>query len=99
MFRKRKGIKLSYARQGLIYFTCLNYAELAEEEQHRILNICAEVGGEYYPALFALMTSGENITKTSMEYYISETILYGLRRKFYEKWYEKWDESPIFAPK
>lgn len=86
MFKKRRGIKLSYAKQGLIYFTCLNYRDLPEDMQRKILNLCIEVGGEYYGALFALMASGESVTKVSMEYYVGETLLYRLRRTFYETW-------------
>lgn len=87
MFKKRRGIHIPYNKQGLIYFTCMNVKDMSEDIQQKILNLCIEVGGEHYEALYTLLTDDtKNIHGVSMEFYISETQLYYYRKKFYEKW-------------
>lgn len=87
MFKKRRGIKLSYIKQGLICFTCLDYKDQPQEIKDKIVNLCNEVGGEYRQALFEVMTNEHvTITSVSNKYYMGETNLYELRRKFYEQW-------------
>ena len=86
MFKKRRGIKLPYNVQGLIYFTCMNIRSLPIEKQTRILNLCYEVAGEHGEALYTMLTDDtKNIHGVAMQYYISESQLYAYRRKFYEK--------------
>jgi len=51
MFKKRRGIHIPYNKQGLIYFTCMNVADMPEDIQQKILNLCIEVGGADYKAL------------------------------------------------
>lgn len=91
MFKKRRGIRIPYNKQGLIYFTCVNIAEMPEEIQQKIVKLCHEVGGEdYAEVLYKVVTdSNRSIRSLSMEYHISETQLYHYRKKFYEKWEEK----------
>ena len=87
MFKKYRGIRLPYSRQGLIYFICLNYNDLPYELQQGILNLCMKVGGEHHAALFELMTNEyKSVIAVSLEYHISESQLYHYRKKFYEKW-------------
>lgn len=88
MFKKRRGIKLPYNKQGLIYFTCMNYYDMPDDVQQRIVQLCNEVGGEdYADVLFAVITdSTKSIRALSMEYHISEMSLYRYRKKFYELW-------------
>ena len=85
-FKKKRSIDLSYNKQGLIYFTCLNYNEQLPVIREKINRLCDEVGGVYSKALFELMTRSKSVLQISMEYYISETKLYVLRKEFYEKW-------------
>lgn len=86
-FKKRRGINLPYRTQGLIAFTCLNYAELSPDMQAKIKDLCERTGGEHSAALFAILTR-DNITIASaaMEYHVSESVLYKLRKEFYESW-------------
>ncbi len=88
MFKKRRGIKIPYNKQGLIYFTCVNYKDMPDDIQQRIVQLCDEVGGDdYADVLFAAVTdSTKSIRSLSMEYHVSEMSLYRYRKKFYELW-------------
>lgn len=87
MFKKLRSIHIPYNTQGLIYFTCLNYKNQPFEIQRKINNLCLEVAGEHYRALFALMTDDtRSVRSVAIEHYISETQLYYYRKKFYENW-------------
>ena len=87
MFKKRKGIRVPYNMQGLIYFTCVNIKNQPEHIRKKILNLCIEVGGEDYRALYEVLTNDKvSILGVSMKYYISEKRLYKMRKEFYEKW-------------
>jgi len=87
MFKKRRGIKLPYNKQGFIYFTCMNYDDLPDDVQQKILTLCYEVGKEHSVVLFEVMTnSNKSIRSLAMEHHISETQLYYYRKKFYEEW-------------
>lgn len=87
MFKKRRGIHIPYNKQGLIYFTCVNYKAMPEHIQDKIMRLCHEVGKEHAEVLFEVVTnSNKSIRSLSMEYNISETQLYHYRKKFYEAW-------------
>ena len=87
MFKKRRGIHIPYNRQGLIYFVCVNVRDMPEDIQQKILNLCLEVGGEDYKALYEVVTNdSKSILSISLEYFISEKKLYRMRKEFYEKW-------------
>jgi hypothetical protein len=90
MFKKRRGIHIPYNKQGFIYFTCVNYRDLPEQTQQKIVNLCNDVGGEEYAeVLFEVMTnSNKSIRSLAMEYHINEMSLYRYRKKFYEAWQE-----------
>ena len=42
MFRYRKGIPLSYNRQGYIFFQSLLFRELSPRDQERIVKLCKQ---------------------------------------------------------
>lgn len=87
MFRKRRGIHIPYNKQGLIYFTCVNVKDMPQEVQQKILNLCIEVAGEDYKALYEVVTNDKkSVLSISLEYFINEKRLYRLRKEFYEKW-------------
>lgn len=87
MFKKRKGIKLPYNKQGLIYFTCMNYDDMPEYIRQKIRNLCYDVGKQHCEVLFRVLTdSNETIRSLAFKYHISETQLYYYRKKFYEAW-------------
>lgn len=87
MFKKRKGIKVSYNRQGLICFTCLDYKNQPIQTKSKILNLRSEVGKEHYIALFEMLTTDTNVEQICNKHHIgSSTTLYRLRKDFYERW-------------
>jgi|GEM_PF-591345 len=82
-FKKMRGLRLPYAVQGRIFFTCLCYDILTPREKRRIERLCGEVGGEHRRALFALLTGRGSVISTAMNSYVSESTLYRLRRDFF----------------
>jgi hypothetical protein len=87
MFKKRRGIHIPYNKQGLIYFVCMNIKDMPPEVQNKILNLCMEVAGADYNALYEVVTNdAESILSISLKYYINEKRLYRLRKEFYERW-------------
>lgn len=85
MFKYKPGIKVSYERQGYIYFKSRSYNTLDSEEQSVIDKLCREIGGEYSSALFAFVTTDASATKISIDYYLSKATLYRLVKEYYEK--------------
>ena len=86
-FRKYKGIRLSYEKQGLIYFTCRTYREQPAKVQEKILTLCEKASRENPYALFVLLTTDQSTTAIAMKFNISsENTLYAARRRFYEMW-------------
>lgn len=89
MFRKRRGIKLPYNKQGLIYFTCVNIHDMPEVTQAKIKNLCSEVTPDYAEALYTMLTDDKlNVHAIALRYHVCESQLYHYRQKFYEKWEE-----------
>ena len=89
-FRKYRGIRLSYEKQGLIYFTCRTYRFQPPEVQKKILRLCEKASRENPYALFCLLTSGKSTTNIALRFQIaSENTLYNARRRFYEGWYRE----------
>ena len=89
MFKKFRGIRLPYNKQGLIYFTCVNMQEMSDEVKEKITNLCMEVGKEDYKALYDVVTNNnKSILQISHEYFLNEKKLYKMRKDFYEKWGE-----------
>lgn len=87
MFKKKRGIKVAYNLQGLIYFTCVNYKNLGGDMQEYIKSLCMEVTKEHHKALFTFLTDDHyNGTGISAKFALSETQLYYYRKRFYEKW-------------
>lgn len=84
-FKKRRGIKLSYEQQGLVYFTCINYKSQPKWMREKIDKLCRQIGGMHADALKQVMTTGRSVRQISLECYISESVLYELRREFYEQ--------------
>lgn len=88
-FRKLRGVRLSEEKQGLIRYTCLNYASRPKWEQEKIRHLCEEHGGQYSCALFEVMTTQRSITAIAEAHAVSESVLYERRKAFYEGWYRR----------
>ena len=87
MFKKRRGIKIPYNKQGLIHFNCIDVNNQPEYIQQKILNLCIEVAGEDYKALYDVMTNDNlSVAGIALKYYTSEKKLYNYRQAFYERW-------------
>ncbi len=83
MFRYKRAVPVSYDRQGYIYFLSRAYKGLPEAEQQRIRKACREAGGEHEKALFAFVTSDMGQTAVCSRYYISQSTLERIVRKYY----------------
>ena len=91
MFKKQRGIRLSYYKQGLVYFLCANFHSLPKSYRDLICKLCVDVGGADSDALFALLTKPEfSVSGISIQFYVSEKKLYNLREKFYLEFWERY---------
>lgn len=87
--KKMRGVRLPYEEQGFIYFTCRTFKRQPKEVQDKILQLCAQCGGEHDMALFLALTTAEPIQAISMRCHVSQSVLYQRRKAFYESWYRK----------
>ena len=85
-FKKMRGIDLPEEQQGLIRYTCLNWRTQPVWVQEKIRYICEQCAGAYQHALFEVMTTNRSITAIAMEHALSESLLYAMRKRFYESW-------------
>ena len=85
-FKKLRGVHLPEEKQGLIRYSCLTYKDQPKHIQNKIQRLCREVGGAYQAALREVMCSKNSITSIAMAHHVSESVLYELRRRFYERW-------------
>ena len=85
-FKKLRGVKIPARKQLLIRAICLNYDDLPAKMKKNIKRLCAQCGGDYSVALFDTMTTEKSILTIAQEQYISDTLIYNMRKKFYESW-------------
>lgn len=85
-FKKLRSIDLPEEQQGLIRYTCLNWRTQPVWVQEKIRYICEQCAGAYQHALFEVMTTNRSITAIAMEHALSESMLYAMRKRFYESW-------------
>ena len=72
---------ISYNTQGLIYFLCVNAKRLPEQDK-AVLNMCLEVAGEDYQALYKFLTdSSVNHVYIQMQYGLHPKRLFNLKRE------------------
>lgn len=91
MFKKKRSINLSYARQGFIFFSCLTYRMQPIAVQKRIENLCVEVAGEDFRALFALLTCEyKTAERVAADYFIPMRRLSDYRKRFFEEYDKKY---------
>ena len=83
-FRKLRGVRLPEEKQGLIRYTCLNFATRPAWMKEKITRLCDECGGEYSRALFEVMTTRRSMTEIALRHCVSESVLYNRRKLFYE---------------
>ena len=85
-FKKLRGVELPEEQQGLIRYTCLNVDRQPKKTREKIQRLCDDVGGAYSAALWEVMCTKKSITAIAQKHFLSETLLYSLRKKFYENW-------------
>ena len=81
-----RSVKKPKRVQGMIYFTCLNYAAQPPGVRRRIEELCDRAAGEYASALFAFLTTEQSWAQICSRYAISSSTLDRVRRRFYELW-------------
>ena len=84
LFRYKSSVRVSYERQGYIYFVSRRYRELPERQQREIVDLCLEHGGEYYQALFDFVTTDMGATAVCMKHHLSRATLYRAVSRYYE---------------
>ena len=85
-FRYLPSVPLSYEQQGEIFFACRNYARQSAQMRSKIDRLITEAGGEHAAALKAYLTTRASWERVTMDYFISNSTLDRIRRRFYELW-------------
>lgn len=89
-FKAQRGLKMPYRRQGQIYFTLVNYAELPRTQQEKIDRLIADAAGgdrAYIGALRDwLLRDNSNVQRVSVEHFVSIQTLCRMREKIYKSW-------------
>ena len=89
-FKKLRGIRLPYRKQGKIYFTLINYDDQPESIRNRIDRLIDDAadGDAVYCAALRKWLLHENVSsvQVSTEFPVSAQTLYRLRKKVYETW-------------
>ena len=92
MFRYKKSLDkkygIDYDLQGHIYFTSKQYKKLPVRTQRKVLNLCMAAGGEYYQALFELVTTNADPVTVCRKHFLSQSTLERIVRKYYIRFAE-----------
>ena len=83
-FKFRRGIRLSYERQGYIYFLCRRFSTLPKAQRDEIRALCRSAGGQYERALWRCVTTGAGMQRICNEEHVSTATLYRCLKRFYE---------------
>lgn len=84
MYRYKKSVRVSYDKQGYIYFFSRLYNELDPDAQAYIRKIAGEAGGEHAEAVMRYVTTDDSATKICAECYLSKATLHRAVAKYYE---------------
>lgn len=90
MFRYKRGIRVSYIRQGLIYFISRSYRDLPAGVKRRLEGLCMETGGEYYQALLDFVTTDDGADMVCTKHFLSRSTLERAVRRYYIAFDEDW---------
>lgn len=88
-FRRIRGIKISYERQGLIFFTMANYRALPKQAREKIDQLIRDVAKNdeiYITALRDWLLNGTSWNSVCIRTGVNEGTLIRYRRKIYERW-------------
>ena len=81
-FRYRKSLRMSYARQGYIYFNSHAYPTLTKHQQEAIQTACRKAGGDMWQAILERMTTHNSAASICMKHNISEDTLDRLFKEY-----------------
>ncbi len=87
-FKKLRSVRLPYDEQAYIHYLCRTYNLRPESTQKRIRALCDEIGGEYADILFLVMTTHKGVRRISCDRHLSESVIYEMRKRFYERFKE-----------
>lgn len=85
-FKHNRNFGIAYKKIGLIYFTCLNYSSQSQRTKDKVRNLCKEIGGVHMEALFEAVTTDQTIQYVAQKYFMDESGLWRLCKKFYQSW-------------
>lgn len=88
-FKKIRSIRLSYAKQGQIFFCLLNYRTQPKKLQEKIDRLIVEAAGgeeEYVKALRRWLLFGDRWDTVSTQHYVQPKTLCRMRKYVYEHW-------------
>ena len=83
-FKKMRSIRRTYDEQGYICFLCRTYNRQPDHVKRKIDALCCDIGGIHKDALFDLVTSRKTAQEISHKRHLSLSVLYELRKRFYE---------------
>ncbi|MEI6100827.1 MAG: hypothetical protein WCP73_03220 [Eubacteriales bacterium] len=81
-----KGIKLPYLVQNDIWCTCKLYDQKPLRLQQKIDRMILRYGKDYSDALRALLLTENETVAITLQYHVSASQLYKMRKRFYENW-------------
>lgn len=82
----KKSYRISYKKQGYIFFCCQNYSALSSRLKKKIDRLCAEIGKENSKALFEALTADRSVELTAARHFMSCMSLYKLMHEFFRRW-------------
>ena len=85
-FVYRKNYRMTYKKQGYIFFCCQNYSALSSRLKKKIDRLCAEVGKENSKALFEALTADRSVELTAARHFVNKHSLYKMLHEFFRKW-------------
>lgn len=88
-FKKIRGIKLSYEKQGMIFFAMANYKSQGAAQRKRIDDLIEEVcrgDPAYVGALRAWLLEGKPFEAVARDFFVNPSTMGRLRKKLYENW-------------
>lgn len=88
-FRRIRNIRLSYEKQGQIFFAMANYRQQPKSARDRIDRLIMSAAGNddnYNAALRRWLLEGVQLQRAAAEYYVREATIVEMRKKLYESW-------------
>ena len=84
MFRYKRSVKVSYDRQGYIYFYSRLYKNLDAAGREYIEETAKAAGGVHAEAVLKFVTTDDGEAKVCREHNLSRATLYRVVGKYYE---------------